>query len=285
MYQRLDGKGMVNGLGRGSRIVLSLFSGLAGVVMVVAAPATDQAPGFYVVALICLLLCIACIGDTRVRTLLGSCVGTVLFAGSLWYGFARFGQPAFFNALVVFVVFGLPGLAYAVSARFGFQSKRLDVSAGADNPNRLQRRMLFYNRPPWNFVFGFAAALAAAYGIALTTSPWLLLLPLVAWLVVAIRRHLLRKWALRDRGYYSHRHGPHFWVYEERQGHSLVALILPVSNTEPGHWEMFIPDDAKWRATVPDWAKDRRREIALRIAEAWKATDFHLPNDLGPDEH
>ena len=63
-----------------------------------------------------------------------------------------------------------------------------------------------------------------------------------------------------------------------------VALILPVENTEPGHWELFIPDDAKWRATVPDWAKDRHQEIALRIGQAWKPKDFHLPNGLkGPD--
>ena len=37
-------------------------------------------------------------------------------------------------------------------------------------------------------------------------------------------------------------------IYEERQGYSLVALILPVANTEPGHWELFIPDNEKWRA-------------------------------------
>jgi|HubBroStandDraft_6_1064221.scaffolds.fasta_scaffold332241_2 hypothetical protein len=73
-------------------------------------------------------------------------------------------------------------------------------------------------------------------------------------------------------------------VYEERHRHSLVALILPVGNTEPGHWELFIPDDTKWRATVPEWACDRREEIALRIGEAWKPKDFHLPNDLkGPN--
>jgi hypothetical protein len=32
------------------------------------------------------------------------------------------------------------------------------------------------------------------------------------------------------------------------------------------------------------WAKDPRKEIALRIEEAWKPKDFHLRNDLkGPD--
>lgn len=244
----------MNGLSRGSRIVLSFFSGFAGLVMVVAAPPTDKAPGFYLVALVCLLLCIACISHTRVRQLLGSCVGTALFAASLWYGCARFGQPEFFNALVFFVVFGLPGAAYAMSTRFGFRQKRLDVSAGADGPNRLRQPIPFYNREPWNLVIGIAAAIAVAINIGLATTPWIFLVPLVAWAIVSIRQYLQRKWALRDRGYFSHRHGPNLWVYEERHGYSLVALILPVENTQPGHWELFIPDDANWRATVPEWA-------------------------------
>lgn len=274
----------MNGLSRVSRIVLSFFSGLAGIVMVVAAPPTDHAAGFYLVALICLLLCIACVGKTRVRQLLGSCVGMVLFAASLCYGYARLGQPAFFNALVFFVVFGLPGVAYAVRARFGFWRKTVDALAGADYPNRLRPPIPFYNSVPWNLVIGFTAAFAVAISIALATSPWIFLVPLVAWAIVSIRRYFRRKWALRDKGYFSHGHGPNHWVYEERHGYSLVALILPLENTEPGHWELFIPDDAKWRATVPDWARDRRGEIALRIAEAWKLRDFHLPNDLkGPN--
>jgi hypothetical protein len=275
---------IVNGLSRSSRIVLSSFSAVCGVVMVVVAPPTNQAPAFYLIALICLLLCIACIGHTKVRQILGSCAGTILFAGSLWYGYASFAQPAFFNALVLFVVFGLPGAAYAVVKRFGFRSISEDAWAGADNPNRLQQPIPFYNREPWNLVIGFTAAFAVAISIALATSPWIFLVPLVAWAIVSIRRYFRRKWALRDRGYFGHRHGPNHWVYEERHGYSLAALILPLENTEPGHWELFIPDDAKWRATVPDWARDRRGEIALRIAEAWKLRDFHLPNDLkGPD--
>jgi len=52
-----------------------------------------------------------------------------------------------------------------------------------------------------------------------------------------------------------------------------------VANTEPGHWELFIPTDSEWRATVPFWARDRRTEIAARIAEGWKLKDFHLPKD------
>jgi hypothetical protein len=271
----------VDGLSRGSRIVLSAFSGVFGVVMVATAPPTDQAPAFYVIALFCLLICIACIGKLRVRQFLGSSVGSVLFAASLWYGCEHFGQPAFFNALVFFVGFGLPGLAYAASTRFGFWRKHVDVLAGADYPNRLQRPIPFYNRDPWNLIFGFAGAIAVAVCIALAATPWMLLVPLLVWAVVSNRRHFRRKWALRDKGYFSHRQGQDHWIYEERQGYSLVAFILPVANTEPGHWELFIPDDAKWRATVPVWALDRRKEIALRIAEEWKPKDFHLPSDFG----
>jgi len=126
MY-RLEDNGIVNGLSRGSRIVLGCFSAVCGVEMVVVA--TPKAPGFYLVALICQLLCIACIGRTKVRQMLGSCVGTTLFAGSLRYGYASFAQPAFFNALVLFVVFGLPGAAYALVARFGFRRKSADAWA------------------------------------------------------------------------------------------------------------------------------------------------------------
>ena len=63
----------------------------------------------------------------------------VLFAESLWYGYGRLGWREFFNALVFFAVFGLPGVAYAVCTRFGFWRKSVDVLAGADSPNRLQQ--------------------------------------------------------------------------------------------------------------------------------------------------
>jgi hypothetical protein len=43
---------------------------------------------------------------------------------------------------------------------------------------------------------------------------------------------------------------------------------------------MVVAAPPKLRATVPGWAHDRREEIALPIAEAWKPKDFHLPNDL-----
>ena len=137
MY-RVEGDGIVIGLSRGARLVLGCFSAVCGLVMVAVAP--PKSPAFYLIAVTCLLLCIACIGNTRIRQFLGSCIGAVLFAASMWYGYTRFGQAAFFNALVLFVTFGLPGLAYVVSARFGFLRRRVEVLSGADKPRRLRQR-------------------------------------------------------------------------------------------------------------------------------------------------
>jgi hypothetical protein len=84
---------------------------------------------------------------------------------------------------------------------------------------------------------------------------------------------------LNKKGYFSGRRLNEYWIYEEMQGNSVAALMLPVANTEAGHWELFIPTDSEWRATVPSWAWERRAEIAARIAEGWKLKDIHLPKD------
>jgi hypothetical protein len=70
------------------------------------------------------------------------------------------------------------------------------------------------------------------------------------------------------------------WVYAERGSNGIRSLTLDLANTESGRYELFIPANDKWRASVPDWAQDRRQEIAGRIAERCKPDDFHLPNDL-----
>ena len=90
----------------------------------------------------------------------------------------------------------------------------------------------------------------------------------------------MRSMRLNKKGYFSGRRLNEHWVYEEMQGRDAVALILPVVRTGHGRVELFIPTDSEWRATVPSWAWERRSEIAARIAEAWKPTDFHLPKDL-----
>lgn len=135
----------------------------------------------------------------------------------------------------------------------------------------------FYNREPWNLVIAVGAFAAGLLAIAVLTTLWLLLVPVALVAFFILKNLLVRTVALRSKGYYAGRRIRDTWVYEEMQGESCVSLTLPVENTEPGHYELFFPTELQWRESVPQWAKNRRVEIANRIAEGWKASDVHLP--------
>lgn len=59
----------------------------------------------------------------------------------------------------------------------------------------------------------------------------------------------------------------------------LVALRIKRINTEPGHWELFVPAESEWQSSVPDWAANRRREIIERVIPYLKSGDIHFPDD------
>jgi hypothetical protein len=139
----------------------------------------------------------------------------------------------------------------------------------------------FFSRDPLSGVFWCVASTVGVISLAWSTTPWILWPIFFLWLYVTIARSVTRSMRLNKKGYFSGRRVNEQWIYEEVQGFHVVALILPIANTEPGHWELFIPTDAEWRTTVPSWAWERRSEIAARIAEGWKPKDFHLPKDGG----
>jgi hypothetical protein len=89
----------------------------------------------------------------------------------------------------------------------------------------------------------------------------------------------MRSLLLNEKGYFSGTRSHERWIYEEMQGRSVVALILPTVQTEIVRKEIFIPTDSESRSTVPEWARERRAEIASRIAEGWKSKDFHLSTE------
>lgn len=139
----------------------------------------------------------------------------------------------------------------------------------------------FYNREPWNLIVGFGfvlflALLILAPLVALT-SPWVLVLPFLLCAFFFAKAPLVRAVNLRRKGYFGGRRKGDVWVYEERSGRQTLSLSLRVENTEPGHYELFVPNDAEWRASVPPWAQHRRQEIVQRISEEWKPIDVHLP--------
>jgi hypothetical protein len=276
-------------LGPGSRTVLASAAAVAGVIMVVSAPPNNNAPAFYVIGLFCLMICVACIGHTKARHFLGSVIGSGLLLGSLWYVVevstrgpraGILGPPSFMNMLVVFLALGIPGFLYAATARFGLWRSADELASRATRMTGRAGKPIYYRVDPWNLVIGVVALTIGLVQMARSTTPWILSVPLLMFIYTSVKRETMRSMALRNKGYYPGRRLYDHWLYEEVQKLSVAALVLPVENTEPGHWEMFIPDDAKWRAIVPDWARDRREEIGLRIAEAWKPKDFHLPDDL-----
>ena len=146
----------------------------------------------------------------------------------------------------------------------------------------------FYNREPWNLIVGFGGVLFFALFvfavIAALTSPWVFVIPLFLCAYFVAKAPLVRAVHLWRKGYFSGSRKGNVWVYEERLGKETQSLSLRVENTEPGHYELFVPNDTAWRASVPIWAQDRRKEIVQRISERWKPVDFHLPADIKLDE-
>jgi hypothetical protein len=110
---------------------------------------------------------------------------------------------------------------------------------------------------------------------------FLLLLPwsvvaLVGWIAASyLYGRLIRRWDLRRKGYFGGRRVNSTWLYEEVSDNTIRQLALAMISTEPGHTELFVPDDDAWRDAVPVWARDRRREIVHRIAERLKKSDLH----------
>ena len=117
------------GLNPFSRILLALFSGLFGVVIVITAPDTDKEIFFYMLGGFCFLICIACVVQGKPRQFLGSVIGICLFFVSLVYLFYETlggslvsgsrGKPSAINAILFLIFFGIPGLRYAMRVRFG----------------------------------------------------------------------------------------------------------------------------------------------------------------------
>ena len=121
------------GLSPFARVLLGLISGLFGLMMIAIAPDTDKQIYFYIFGGFCLAICLACIFKGRVRQFLGSSIGICLVILSLWYLaseimsggvlFSSRSEQSIFNAILFCVFFGLPGLSYAIKAKFGFGKK------------------------------------------------------------------------------------------------------------------------------------------------------------------
>jgi len=128
----------------GARVVIAIFAMLFGAVMCLAAPPTDKALFFYGFGAFCFSIAVACVAKGRVAQFFGSVVGTVVFisglaylahevwAGPLWSNSRS--EPSVKNACLFLLVFGLPGIAYAINARFGLGKNAPQPGIQPDGP-------------------------------------------------------------------------------------------------------------------------------------------------------
>jgi hypothetical protein len=74
-------------------------------------------------------------------------------------------------------------------------------------------------------------------------------------------------------------------VYEEIVNGELLQLQIKLENTEPGHWELFVPTESEWRLNVPERAMHRRDEISERIRPFFNNRDIHFSDDIKQDKN
>ncbi len=138
-------------------------------------------------------------------------------------------------------------------------------------------------------IFVVIVVLAVATTLVSTASlffnPLLLLLIPPVWVIYLIsKQYIQRRISLNRFGYFGGSREQEDCVYEEYINGKLLKLKIKLVNTEPGHWELFVPSKDEWQSTVPEWAADRRAEIIERITPHYKSTDIHFPDDYKMNE-
>ena len=127
-------------------------------------------------------------------------------------------------------------------------------------------------------------ATLAIIGLTRAFGPWVLGVAGLGLAYFFLAWRIRRAIDLRRKGYFSghSEERPEFrrvWIYEEVQGSDVLTLQMDLEHIEPGRWELLVPTQPKWEATVPVWAKDRRDEIVGRIAELFPADRITREND------
>ena len=133
MY-KLAEKTIKKGLSPVSRIFLGAVSALFGLIMMATASGTADPFFATMIGAFCFAVMFACATWGRVRQFVGSLIGTALFGVSLLYlrsqvtgGPLIWGsrsEPSILTAVLFVIFLGVPGITYAVTARFGLHKKR-----------------------------------------------------------------------------------------------------------------------------------------------------------------
>jgi hypothetical protein len=88
-----------------------------------------------------------------------------------------------------------------------------------------------------------------------------------------------RKRSLLSRGYHVGSRVGTYWVYEELRENVVVSLELPLDYLGRGEYDIHVPSERDWSATMPDWARERRAEIVERLQTVFKRSQIHFDPD------
>lgn len=127
MY-RVAVKKIKEGLSPVAKFLLGAVSALFGLIMMAMASGTEDPFFATMIGVFCFTITLACVTWGRVRQFVGSIIGTALFCLTLVYLWSQiaseplfFGsrnEPSILNAVLFIIFFGVPGITYAVTARF-----------------------------------------------------------------------------------------------------------------------------------------------------------------------
>jgi uncharacterized membrane protein YccC len=134
MYKVLANK-IKGGLSPVAKFLLGAVSAFFGLIMVATASGTKDPFFAMMIGIFCFTVTSACFTWGRIRQFVGSIIGTAVFCFALLYLLSQLaGKPLFFssrsepsilNAVLFIVFFGVPGISYAVTAKFGLRKKEL----------------------------------------------------------------------------------------------------------------------------------------------------------------
>lgn len=134
----------------------------------------------------------------------------------------------------------------------------------------------FINREPWNLIIGLGGIVLILVIVAAVTTWWILLVPFVLIALANLWQQFKRLYSLFSHGFHSQQIRKGRLRYEEFHESKRRSFTLKLDYTEPGHYELFIPNEEAWSKAVPHWAQSRRKEIAERISQTWQRDDVHL---------
>ena len=132
-----------NGINKGfspiARGLLAVFACLFGVGMILMSLSSEKSIAVFSFGSFCILISVICITHGRLRQFFGSIIGVCLFGLAVGYAYSQImtgpidsghrSEPSVLNSILFLLAFGIPGISYAMRAKFGYRNK-------SDNKNR-----------------------------------------------------------------------------------------------------------------------------------------------------